>query len=165
MSVAWGVEVSVDGETGSVAEVRLREGGGWRLELVFYRPVPQLPDALAGLYDAEPESAGVFLDPMPCAAVLDALRARLWLHTLEAVDVAAAAAQFRAAVRMREVEAVPHLALEQALTFAAQRPLATAFGYERRKVAADMSPLNASAFGLWGLRRNQEGGDPSSWLI
>jgi len=135
------------------------------VELVFYQPAPLLPGALGDLYDADEESVGVFADPMPCAGILDALRHRLWLHTLEAVDVAAAASQFRAAVKMREVQAVSHPALEQALTFAVQRPLATAFGYERRKVAADMAPLNAAAFALWGARRNEGGGDPGAWLI
>jgi hypothetical protein len=64
---------------------------------------------------------------------------------------------------MREVQAAAHPALEQALTYAAQRPLAKAFGYERRNVAADMSPLNASAFALWGLRRNEAGSDLEAW--
>lgn len=163
MSVAWGVEVSADGETGSVAAARHRDGGGWLIELVFYRQAVFLADALAVLYEAEEDAEGVFVDPMPCAGVLAGLQQRMWVRKLEAVDVAAASTQFRAAVRMREVQAAPHPALEQALTFAAQRPLATAFGYERRKVAADMSPLNASAFALWGLRRNEAGSDLEAW--
>jgi len=145
---------------GSVADVRSRPGGGYRIELVFYRLADDLAEALGSLYEADPDAAGVFLDPMPCAGVLDALRERVWVHKLEAVDVAAAAQQFRGAVKARLVEAVPHPALEQALTFAAQRPLATAFGFERRRVAADMSSLNASAFGLWGLRRYESMADP-----
>jgi hypothetical protein len=157
------VELSVDGETGSAVEVRRGDGGGYRVELVFYRQAVFLADALAGLYEAEPDAEGVFVDPMPCAGVLAALQQRFWVHKLEAVDVAAASAQFRTAVRMREVTAVPHPALEQALTFAAQRPLAKAFGYERRNVAADMGPLNAAAFGLWGLRRHEAPADLEAW--
>lgn len=163
MSVAWGVELSVDGETGSVAEVRPRDGGGWLLELVFYRQAVFLADAVAERYEAEEDAEGVFADPMPCAGVLAALQQRLWVRKLEAVDVAAASAQFRAAVRMHEVTAAPHPALEQALTYAAQRPLAKAFAYERRNVAADMSPLNASSFALWGLRRNEAAADSEAW--
>jgi hypothetical protein len=162
VSVAWGVELSVDGETGAVAEVRSR-GGLCRIELVFYRQAVFLADALAELYEAEEDAEGVFVDPMPCAGVLAALHQRMWVHKLEAVDVAAASAQFRIAVRMREVQAAPHPALEQALTYAAQRPLAKAFGYERRNVGADMSPLNAAAFALWGLRRNDVGPDSEAW--
>jgi hypothetical protein len=160
MTTAWGVELSPDGEVGSLVGVSSRDGGGWRSELLFYRLAADLPDVLGGLYDGDPDAAGVFLDPMPCAAILDELCERTWVHRLEAVDVAAAAAQFRAAVKGRLVSAAPHPALEQALVYAAQRPLATAFGFERRKVAADMSPLNAAAFGLWGLRRNESLADP-----
>jgi hypothetical protein len=164
VSLAWGVELSPDGEMGSVAAVR-PGAGGYELELVFYRGADSLAEVLGGLYDADPDAAGVFLDPMPCAGILDALRERVWVHKLEAVDVAASAQQFRGAVKARLVRAVPHPALEQALTFAMQRPLATAFGFERRKVAADMSPLNASAFGLWGLRRYESMADPGVAVI
>ena len=136
----------------------------WRVDLVFYQPAVALPAWLAGRYDAEDESAGVFCDPMPCAPVLDDLRRGVSLHTLEAVDVAAASAQFKTAVKGRKVVAGEHPALEQAVTYALQRPLATAFGYERRKVAADMSPLNAAAFALWGLRQSAES-EPGAWVI
>lgn len=165
MSLAWGVELSPDGEMGSISQVRSRDDGGYLLELVFYRGAGDLPGVLAPLYEADPDAAGVFLDPMPCAGILDALRERVWVHKLEAVDVAASAQQFRGAVKARLIEAVVHPALEQALTFAAQRPMATAFGFERRKVAADMSPLNASAFGLWGLRRYESMADPGIAVI
>lgn len=164
MSVAWGVELSLDGETGSVVAARPRDGG-WGIELVFYRAAMGLPETLAGLYEAEPEAAGVFCDPMPCAGILDALRRHVWVRKLEAVDVAAAATQFRAAVKAREVSAAAHPALEQALTFAMQRPLASAFAYERRKVAADMSPLNAAAFALWGLRQTAEAEETGAWVV
>ena len=141
-----------------------RQPSGWRLEVVYYHLAIGLPAALGDAYDAEDECAGVFVDPMPCAPVLEALSRRVWVHRLEAVDVAASAAQFRAAVKAREIEAVPHPALEQALTFAVQRPLATAFAFERRKVAADMSLLNAAAFALLGLRRH-ESADIGTWVI
>lgn len=164
MTQAWGVELSPDGEMGSVVAVSSRSGG-YLLELVFYQQADGLADVLGPLYEADPDAAGVFLDPMPCAGILDALAERVWVHRLEAVDVAASAQQFRGAVKARLVEGVPHPALEQALTFAAQRPLATAFGFERRRVAADMGPLNAAAFGLWGLRRYEAMADPGVTVI
>jgi hypothetical protein len=102
---------------------------------------------------------------MLIAPVLEELRNRVWLHTLEAVDVAAAAGQFRTAVKARQITAVEHPALEQALTFAMRRPLAAAFGFERRRVPCDMSPLNAAAFGLWGLRQNEAAADPGIWVL
>ena len=164
MSVAWGVEVDRAGETGAVAEARPAAAGLWRVDLVFYQAAVTLPGWLAERYEIEPESAGVFCDPMPCAPVLDDLRRAVGLHTLEAVDVAAASAQFKTAVKSRTVTAGEHPALEQAVTYALQRSLATAFAYERRKVAADMSPLNAAAFALWGLRQHGES-DPGAWVI
>jgi hypothetical protein len=32
--------------------------------------------------------------------------------------------------------------------------VAARFAFERRRVTSDMSPLNASAFAMWGMRRN-----------
>lgn len=165
MTACWGVELSLDGETGAVAEVRTAGGGRYKAQLVFYRRAVDLPEALGGLYDAEPDTCGVFLDPMPCAGILDVLAQRMWVHRLEAVDVAASAQQCLSAVRARLIDAVPHPALEQALTYAVQRPLASTFGFERRRVVADMSPLNALAFGLWGLRRNEDLSQPGVYAI
>jgi hypothetical protein len=107
----------------------------------------------------------VFVDPMLIAPVLEGLRNRVWLHTMEAVDVAAAAGQFRAAVKARLITAGEHPALEQALTYAMRRPLAAAFGFERRRVPCDMSPLNAAAFAVWGLRRNEAASEPGVWVV
>jgi hypothetical protein len=165
MATAWGVELDDAGEVGAVVAARAREGGGWRVEVVFYQPAQLLPAALGAAYGAEPDGVGVFCDPMLIAPVLEELRNRVWLHSLEAVDVAAAAGQFRAAVKARQVTAVEHPALEQALTYAARRPLAAAFGFERRRVPCDMSLLNASAFALWGLRRNEATAAPGVWVI
>jgi hypothetical protein len=165
METAWAVELDDAGEMGAAVAARPRDGGGWRVEVVFYQPAQLLPDAVAAAYNAEPDAVGVFVDPMLIAPVLDALRNRVWLHTMEAVDVAAAAGQFRAAVKGRLVTAVEHPALEQALTFAMRRPLASAFGFERRRVPCDMSPLNAAAFALWGLRRHEATQEPGVWVI
>lgn len=156
MSVAWGAECDQAAELGAIAEVRDVPGGGWRARIAYYLPAAGLAEFAAGLYDAEPESSGFFVDPMPSAPVLDELARRVVVHRLEAVDVASASAQFKAAVKGRLLTADEHPALEQAVTFAMQRPLAAAFGFERRKVACDMSPLNAAAFALWGLRQSAE---------
>jgi hypothetical protein len=165
METAWGVELDDTGEMGAAVAARPREGGGWRVEVVFYQPAQLLPAAIGAAYDSEPDAVGVFVDPMLIAPVLEDLRNRVWLHTMEAVDVAAAAGQFRAAVKARQITAVEHPALEQALTFAMRRPLAAAFGFERRRVPCDMSPLNAAAFAVWGLRKNEAAAEPGAWLI
>jgi hypothetical protein len=46
-----------------------------------------------------------------------------------------------------------------------RRPLAAAFGFERRRVPCDMSPLNAAAFAVWGLRQNEAAADPGMWIL
>jgi hypothetical protein len=165
METAWGVELDDTGELGAVVAARPRDGGGWRVELVFYQPAHLLAAAAGAAYDGEPDGLGVYVDPMLVAPVLEDLRARVWLHRLEAVDVAAAAGQFRAAVKARQVTAAEHPALEQALTYAMRRPLAAAFGFERRRVPCDMSPLNAAAFALWGLRQHETAQDPGVWCL
>lgn len=164
MSVAWGAECDQSAELGSIAEARDLPDGSWRIRIAYYLPLHGMARVAAGLYEAEPETAGFFLDPMPSAPVLEDLARVVLVHRLEAVDVAAASAQFRSALKGRRVTAEEHPALEQALTFALQRPLAAAFGFERRKVACDMSPLNAAAFALWGLRQSAEA-EPGAWVI
>jgi hypothetical protein len=151
-------------EYGSLAEVR-RDGGIYRVELVFYRAVGLLPAVAEERAAAEPDGAGVFVDPMPSAVILDALRQRVWVRALEAIDVAAASAEFRQLLKAHRVQAAEHPALEQALTFAARRPLAAAYGFERTRVPCDMSPLNAAAFGLWGLRRHEDTADVTALVV
>jgi hypothetical protein len=156
--------VSVDGDTGSIVEVRPRAGGGWRGRVLYYRSAALLPGFAGELYEAEDEALGFYVDPMPSAVILDGLRRRVVVHTLDAVDVAAAAAGLRNAVKAGDVSAEEHPALEQALTFAMRRPLATAFGFERKNVPCDMSVLNAFAFGLQGAMQHGEV-EPSGWVI
>jgi len=164
VSVAWGAEVAIDGDTGSVAEVRPRDRGGWHIKLLYYRSAALLPGFAGEIYEAEDAALGFYVDPMPSAVILDGLRRRVVVHTLDAVDVAAAAAGLRNAVKAGDVTADEHPALEQALTFAMRRPLATAFGFERKNVPCDMSPLNAAAFALWGAMQH-ESSEPSAWAI
>jgi hypothetical protein len=165
VTVAWGAEPDRAADMGSVAEVRHDGTGVYRVELVFYQPLSLLPDAAGVRYDAEPDGAGVFCDPMPSAVVLERLRERVWVRTLEAIDVAAAAAEFRMLLKDRRVQAVHHPALEQAVTFAQRRPLAAAYGFERVQVPCDMSPLNAAAFAVWGLRRHESAGDVAALVM
>jgi hypothetical protein len=99
--------------------------------------------------------------------VLDELRREVWLHELSAEDVAAAAWQFTTEVRARRVKLGGHPALRSAMRSAVPRPLAARFAFERRRVTSDMSPLNASAFALLGLRRNEGAGGsvPGAWVL
>lgn len=94
---------------------------------------------------------------MPCAGIIDDLRVSVWLHLLEATDVAASAWQFVTEVRHHRVKLGSHPALRDSMRAAVPRPLGLRFAFERRRVTADMSPLNASAFALWGCRKNEGG--------
>jgi hypothetical protein len=143
---AAGLEMSVDTDFAAAIEAVPREDrcdGYFHLRVLFYGPADEAPGLVAG--------GQVWLDAMACAGLLAPLRAAgAQLHLLEAVDVAAASFEFKAAVRARRVTADPHEALRDAMKYAVRRPLAAAFAFERRKVEADMSVLNAAAFALWG---------------
>jgi hypothetical protein len=155
---AIGLEMSVDTDLAAVAVAVAGDRDCCQVELSYYGPaegaVAEVARLAAGA--AGGLGCGTFCDPMPCAGLLPGLRgAGVQPHLLEAVDVAAAAYEWKAEVRARRVTAGPHEALKAAMQYAVRRPLATAFAFERRKVEADMSPLNACAFAVWGLRRGQ----------
>jgi hypothetical protein len=160
--IAFGVELNWAADLGAVVSAEQVELG-FRLRVLYYAAPGGLADAVAAEYAGAVESPGVFYDAMPTAPVLDSLEQRVPAHKLRVVEVAAASAQFREGVRSRLVRGDEHRALEQALTFAVQRPLSTAFGFERKRVPCDMSPLNAAAFGLWGLRQHVAHGGVSAW--
>lgn len=146
-----GLEMSLDTDLAAVlsaAPAGEPDAGCFRLEVVFYGPADEAPGLVAGQQ--------VWLDPMPNAGLLAPLRAAgVSVHLLEAVDVAAASYEFKAAVRGRRVTAGAHEALRDAMKYAVRRPLAAAFAFERRKVEVDMSVLNAAAFALWGETHQQ----------
>jgi hypothetical protein len=164
VTVAIGLELSADTDMAAIA-VAGRDGGKWSANLVFYGS----PDAAAGecsrLYAGLEDNCGVFCDPMPCAGILDDLRAAVWLHELSAEDVAASAWQFVTEFRGHRVKLSGHAALKESLRAAVPRPLAMRFAFERKRVTADMSPLNASAFALWGLRKNEGVSEPGVWVV
>jgi hypothetical protein len=156
---AIGLEMDAGGDLAAVATAG-GEPGRREVNLVFYDAADLAAAEVSRLY-ATLENCGVFLDPMPCAGLLEPLRAAgTWLHLLEAVDVAAASYEFKAEVRARRVVTAGHEALRESMKYALRRPLAAAFAFERRRVPVDMAPLNAAAFGLWGLLRNEAGADP-----
>jgi hypothetical protein len=164
-TVAFGLEMSLDTKTAALAAAT-PAGDGWQADLAFYGDPQAAAAEAARLYEAVADNLGVFLDASPCAPLLGPLRAAgAWLHLLEAVDVAAASGEFTMAVRAGKVRTSGHQALREAVRMARPRSLLSSFAFERRRVAADMSPLNASAFAVWGLRRNQETCNPSVWVI
>ncbi len=162
-TVAIGLELSTETDMAAIA-VAGRDGGRWLADLVFYGSPDDAVAKAAGLY-GELDNCGVFADPLPCAGIVEALRTGVWLQLLSPEDVAAAAWQYTTEVRCRRVKLGGHPALRDSMRAAVPRPLAARFAFERRRVSSDMSPLNASAFALWGLRRNEAMADPGVWVV
>lgn len=163
--VAIGLELSTDADMAAIA-VAGREGARHSVDLAFYGSPDDAAAQCSRLYGELADNCGVFADPMPCAGILDDLRADgIWLHLLEAADVAAASWQFTTEVRGRRVKLGKHEALREAMRVAVPRNLAARFAFERKRVTADMSPLNACAFACWGLRRNEAASEPGAWVI
>jgi hypothetical protein len=162
MITAIGLELSTDADMAAVATAG-RDGVKWRADLTWYGSPDDAVAECARLY-GELDTCGLYLDPQPCAPLVDDLRAAgVWLHLLEATDVAAASWQFTTELRGRRLKLAGHPALREAMRAAQPRPLALRFGFERKRASADMSPLNASAFAVWGARRNEV--EPGVWVV
>jgi hypothetical protein len=164
VTVAIGLELSADTDMAAIA-VAGADGGRWLADLMFYGSPDDAVAECSRLYTELEDNCGVFADPMPCAGILDGLRAAVWLHELSAEDVAAAAWQFTTEVRARRVKLAGHPALRESMRAAVPRPLAVRFAFERKRVTSDMSPLNASAFALLGYRRNEAAQEPGVWVL
>ena len=164
MIVAIGLELSAEIDVAAVA-VAEPDGRGHKADVVFYGSPDAVTGECARLYEST-ENCGLFLDPWPCAGILDGLRtAGIWLHEMSPEDVSAASFQYTTELRGRRVKLGKHPALKAAMRSAVPRPLATRFAFERRRVTSDQSPLNACAFALWGSRRNEAAQQPGAWVI
>jgi len=158
-----GLDLSTDADMAAIA-VASAEGGRNLVDVAWYGS-PDLVVAEASRLYSETDNVGVFIDPLPAAGVLDALRAAgVWLHELAALDVSAAQWQYVTEVRARRVTGGRHPALREAMRAAAPRNRAVRFMFERRQ-AVDQCPLNAAAHALWGLRKNEGLSEPGAWVI
>jgi hypothetical protein len=164
-TVAIGLELSTDVDQAAIA-VAGRDGARWTADLMFYGSPDDAVAECARLYGALEDNCGLYVDPQPTAPLVDGLRAAgVWLHLLEGTDVAAASWGLTTEIRNRRVRLAGHPALRESMRVALPRPLALRFGFERKRVAADMSPLNAAAFALWGLRKNEVASEPGAWVV
>jgi hypothetical protein len=140
-----GFEVSMDTDLAAAvwASPRTDLGKGfYHLARVEYGPVAEVVNTIRELQ--------VRCDGLVCAGLLPTLRrVGCWPHELAAAEVAAASWEFKQAVRGRRVSSIPHEGLRQAMMFAMRRPLAMGFAFERRRVAFDMSLLNAAIFAMY----------------
>jgi hypothetical protein len=164
MTVGIGLELSTETDMAAIA-VAGKDGARWAVDLSFYGSPDDAVAEASKLYEAT-ENCGLFFDPLPCAGVVDGLAAAgIWCHALGPEDVAASSWQYTTEVRLRRVKLGRHPALRESMRAALPRPLSIRFAFERRKVTADMSPLNAGAFALWGLRKNEAGSEPGVWVL
>jgi hypothetical protein len=145
---AIGLEMSVDTDLAAAVQASPRDDlgpGYFHLQVLHYGPADGVVAVVRG--------GEVWCDSMPNAGLLPSLRkAGCWPHLLESADVAAASYEFKQAIRDRRVSADPHEGLREAMMYAQRRPLAAAFAFERRRVASDMSLLNACCFAMWGAK-------------
>jgi hypothetical protein len=157
MITAVGLELSTDTETLSVAVAGHEDGARrYQVDLIYYGPPDGGMDAVTAAVAGE-DCLGAWADAMQIAGLIDDLRsAAVWLHLLTAVEVAAASYVFKAAVRGRKIKTAGHPALKTAVQYATRRPLSVSFAFERRRVPADMSALNAAAFAFYGVKRNED---------
>jgi hypothetical protein len=162
-TTAVGLELSTSVDMAAVA-VAVKDGAKWMADLVFYGSPDEAVAQCSKLY-GELDTCGVFADPLPCAGIVDDLRVNVWAHLLGLEDVAAASWQFTTELREHRVRLGKHPALREAMRAAVPRPLAVRFAFERKRVSTDQSPLNACAFALWGLRRNESVSEPGVWAI
>src|SRR6266705_3084399 len=106
-----GLEMSLDTDVAAAIEAVPYGDGRFHLKVRHYGPADLVAAVVAG--------RSVWLDPMPCAGLLDGLRkAGAWPHELTAVDVAAASYEYKTLVRARRLTADPHPALRDAMKYA-----------------------------------------------
>ena len=81
--LAIGLELSTDADMAAIAVAgRGRRAVDWRISRSTGRRMPRRRSA-PGCHEQLRTIAGVFADPMPCAGILDDLRAAgVWLHLL-----------------------------------------------------------------------------------
>lgn len=151
--VAFGVDVAA-GQSAAVIVACTVVDEVAVVEVVDYRPGHDwIAGRCAELYGRWPVQtiAGDFAGQSPAAVLARPLEAAgLPVDRLALVDVAAAAADFVAAVRSGTVRHVPHPALDDAVAAARRRPVGDgSWTFQRLDAAADTSPLIAAAFARW----------------
>ena len=161
--MAIGVDLSTDVDMAAIGTATA-EDGRYLVDVSWYGS-PDLVVAEAARLYSETDNVGVFADPLPCAGILDDLRgAGCWLHELAALDVSAAQWQCLTEVRARRVKGATHPALREAVRTAEPRNRSVRFMFDRKR-AADQCPLNAAAYALWGVRKNERLSEPGVWVV
>lgn len=162
--VAFGTEISEDRSSCAVAKAWRQDDGRVAVKIVW-RGVPAVaPEVLDALYVSE-EPVGVAVDPRSQSATLCAQLAEKGIiaRRLGAEDVAVAHGEFLDLLP-KGLRHFGQPELTSAARGAAERNLSGARALDRR-VAVDQSPLTASEFAVFELRRWEEVSRPAAWAI
>lgn len=162
---ALGIEISEDRSKCAIAKAWREAPGRMAVKLVWHGPPPVAPTVTDALYVAD-DPVAVAVDPRSQSATLCAQLAELgvMVKRLGAEDVAVAHGEFMDAASAGALRHFGQAQLTAAVRGAQQRTLAGATAIERR-VQVDQSPLTASEFAVWALRRWEEVSAPSVWEV
>ena len=162
--VAFGAEISEDRTTCSVSKAWREPDGRVAVKIVWRGNPVVAPEVLDALYMSE-DPVGVAVDPRSQSATLCAVLAEKGIiaRRLSAEDVAVAHGEFLDLVP-RGLKHFSQPELTGAVRGAAERPLSGARALERR-VGVDQSPLTASEFAVFELRRWEEVSRPDAWAV
>lgn len=163
--LAFGAEISEDRSACSVAKA-WREADGRVAVKIVWRGVPVVAaEVLDALYVSE-EPVEVALDPRSQSATLcaDLADKGIIAKRLGAEDVAVAHGEFMDLLASKGLRHFSQPELTSAARAAQDRNLAGAKALERR-VGVDQSPLTASEFAVWALRRWEEVSTPGAWAV
>jgi hypothetical protein len=162
---AFGIEISEQRDRCAIAKAWRETPGRMAVKLVWHGPPQVAPTVMDALYVAD-DPVEVAMDPRSQSATLCRQLGELGIvaKRLGPEDVAVAHGEFMDAAAVGELRHFGQPELTAAVRGAQQRPLAGATALERR-VVVDQSPLTASEFAVWALRRWEEVSTPAAWAI
>ena len=162
---AFGIEISEDRSRCAIAKAWREGPGRMAVKLVWHGPPQVAPAVMDALYMAD-DPVDVAVDPRSQSATLCSQLGEVGVvvKRLGPEDVAVAHGEFMDAAAAGALKHFGQAELTAAVRGAQQRPLAGARALERR-VVTDQSPLTASEFAVWALRRWEEVAEPNVWVI
>lgn len=162
---AFGLEISEDRSRCAIAKAWRESPGAMAVKLVWHGPPAVAPTVMDALYIAD-DPVDIAMDPRSQSATLcsQLCEVGIVVKRLRPEDVAVAHGEFMDAVSVGALRHFSQPDLTAAVRGAQQRSLAGAKALERR-VPVDQSPLTASEFAVWALRRWEEVSAPNVWAV
>jgi hypothetical protein len=162
---AFGLEISEDRSRCAIAKAWRESPALVSVKLVWHGPPPVAPTVMDALYMAD-DPVEVAMDPRSQSATLCRQLGELGITVkrLGAEEVAVAHGEFMDSAAGGGLRHFRQPQMATAVRGAQERTLAGARALERR-VVTDQSPLTASEFAVWALRRWEEVSQPGAWAI